>query len=112
LNYLAIRDTAADEFDFAFDAIEIGLLSIGEVVQHNDVVAAADKLVHRIGADEPGAARDQVAHCRSLLETSSIRLAARAAGRKSSKGSCPAKANRSEARGEEILASPSPIEYA
>ena len=46
---------------------EVLALPAGEVVDHEDLVAAGDQRVHHVRADEPGAACDQRSHRRSLV---------------------------------------------
>ena len=58
----AIGDRTDDQINLAAHSGEIGFATRGKVVEHGHGVAAADQFVHRIRADESGAARDQVAN--------------------------------------------------
>src|SRR5205807_10554346 len=65
-HHLDIRDAALDESDLVADFRQIVFFSGREIVEHYYAMAAPDKFVHRVGADEAGPARDEVPHPENL----------------------------------------------
>jgi hypothetical protein len=66
LHRCQVGDAADPQIDFAARACQVLLLARRKIVQHGHRMPAARQLVHDVGADEPGAACDQVAHSNLL----------------------------------------------
>ena len=60
-----IGDGAFDELDVLVETIEILLPSSREVVEYDDLVSLADKVLNEVRSDEASAARDEIPHIRS-----------------------------------------------